>query len=73
MHCVAVTTAIDVKSADINGNGAVNLTDWSSLAFGFVQFYQTAGIDFEIDLNCDGLENLVDVSKFAIDNGAVCP
>lgn len=69
----SVAMTIDVKSADIDGNGAVNLTDWSSLSFGFVQFYQTAGIDFEIDLNCDGNENLVDVSKFAIDNGAVCP
>lgn len=64
---------IDVVSADMDGNLSVALLDLSAVPTGFAARFQNGVYDFESDYNCDGIENLLDVTKFAIDNGAVCP
>lgn len=65
--------SIDVVSADMDGNLSVALLDLSAVPSGFAARFQNGVYDFESDYNCDGTENLLDVTKFAIDNGAVCP
>ncbi len=61
--------AISHNSADINGDGSVNLTDVPLFADGF----HGGTYDFSSDFVYDGVVNLSDVVKFAQALGASCP
>ena len=56
------------NSADINGDGAVNLAD-----LGLFSSYYYGAYTFEADLFFDGALNLVDVAYFARGAGTSCP
>lgn len=65
--------SIEVRSPDMNGDLAVSLLDLSDPSIGFATLFLNGSPDARSDYNCDGAENLLDVSAFAIANGAVCP
>jgi len=69
----SIALDIDVVSCDMDGDLDVDLVDLSSVPNGFAARFQNGVYNFQSDFNCDGVENLLDVTKFAIDNGAVCP
>ncbi|MEN8007818.1 MAG: hypothetical protein ABFS42_12435, partial [Candidatus Krumholzibacteriota bacterium] len=56
------------NSPDINGDGAVNLSDVSFFSADFF-----GGYSFRSDFQYDGVVNLSDVSKIAQSIGASCP
>ncbi len=60
--------ALRFNSADINGDGIVNLSDISDFSSVFYGAY-----DFSADFFADGVVNLSDVQKLAAGNGAACP
>lgn len=62
--------AISHNSSDINGDGAVNLTD---VPFFAADFYAAPVYNFRSDFSYDGAVNLTDVVKLAQSLGAVCP
>jgi hypothetical protein len=69
----SIALDIDVVSCDMDGDLDVDLVDLSSVPNGFAARFQNGVYNFQSDFNCDGVENLLDVTKFAIDNGTVCP
>lgn len=60
--------AISFNSADINGDGAVNLTDVGNFSTDFYGAY-----NYRSDFVADGVLNLSDVGKLAVGVGAACP
>jgi len=57
-----------IVSADMNGDGAVNLSDIGYFSSLFFNEYA-----FEADLFADGVLNLADVGRLALGKGATCP
>ncbi len=56
------------NSADINGDGVVNLSDIGAFADVFFGVY-----DYKADFSADGVLNLTDVGRLATGSGAACP
>jgi len=56
------------NSADMNGDGAANLSDIPLFAADFYGAYA-----FRSDLQYDGLVNLSDIPRLAAGSGAICP
>lgn len=63
-----VPFALAFNSADINGDGVVNLTDVGLFSGAFFGSY-----DFAADFFADGILNLNDVGRLATGLGAACP
>ncbi len=67
-NLLSESIALNFNSADINGDGFVNLVDvamFSGMYFG--------PYDFSVDFFRDGQLNLADVARIAVGLGAVCP
>jgi hypothetical protein len=62
------TVALRMNSADMDGDGTVNLTDISAFSSVFYGAY-----DYSADFNGDGVINLVDISSMASGVGGSCP
>jgi hypothetical protein len=60
--------AIRFNSADINADGAVDLTDLALFASDFYEAYA-----YRSDFNWDGTLNMSDLAKFATGLGSSCP
>jgi hypothetical protein len=61
--------AVGFNSADLDGSGAVNLSDVQA----FASDYYSGGYVFRSDLLFDSLVNLSDIPKMASGYGAECP
>ncbi len=60
--------AMHFNSADMNGDGAVNLADVGNFSGIFYGAY-----DFSADFSADGVLNLTDVGRLAQGSGTACP
>jgi hypothetical protein len=54
-----------VASADLNADLAVDVLDLTTVPGGFANLFLNASYDFQIDLNLDDAENILDVVRFA--------
>jgi hypothetical protein len=68
-NAVPQALAVGFNSADLDGSGAVNLSD---VQF-FASDYYSGGYVFRADLFFDGAVNLSDIPYMAAGFGAVCP
>jgi hypothetical protein len=66
---------ITVVSADLNGDLTVDLDDLVRVPGGFANLFLNGGYDWEVDLNTDDVENILDVVRFAelFLSSASCP
>lgn len=60
--------ALHFNSADMNGDGAVNLADVGNFSSVFYGVYH-----FSADFSADGVLNLTDVGRLAQGSGTMCP
>jgi len=72
-NAIATTVAIGHNSPDIDGNGAVNLTDVQIFASDLYAYLLQSIYNFRSDFYYDGKVNLTDLQKLAEHIGASCP
>ena len=68
--CDGLPFDLSFNSADINGDGVVNLADVGIFSD---HFYGESSYDFSVDFFADGVLNLGDVGRMATGIGTTCP
>ena len=63
----AVSPPLDIAvvSADLDGDLDVDVTDLTMVPGGFAHLFLNEGYDYQVDLNLDDAENILDVVRFA--------